>query len=309
MRRLTGILLLLVASCSKLAPIEARHERAPAVPRAFVAEPTPMAGASPSVREAGDRRSAAPAPTGSGAPPAPLEGPVVETWQIDDSEVVVTIPVGAREPRPVLVGVHGAQDRPDWACAQWQATVASWAFVVCPKGVPWRRNNAWGSPTVLAERADRALVALRERYGKYVADGPATYAGFSQGGTLASKVVALRPGTYDTAILVEVGHTRLDARTAVAGLAKGHVSRLIVSCATTRCLGLAKRMQGAAGEGLGLMINDGGIGRGHFFDELMFRTLGRTIARSTAGDARWSGFASAVAAKWPADDASTPRTD
>jgi hypothetical protein len=71
----------------------------------------------------------------------------------------------------------------------------------------------------------------------------------------------------------------------------------------TRCLRFAKRMESAAGPGLAFAINDGGIGRGHFFDELMFRTLGRTIARSVEGDPRWSDLAAAVATKWGPPDA------
>src|SRR5262249_47495184 len=150
-------------------------------------------------------------------------------------------------------------------------------------------------PSILAERAERAIRALRERYSDYVSDGPVMYGGFSQGGTLAPTVIASRPGVYDTAILVEVGHTWLDAQKAVTRLKKGGVSHLIVSCSTQKCLRLAKRMDHAAREsGLPFTINEAGIGRGHLFDELVFRTLGCTITRTVEGDSRWSGLAAAM---------------
>src|ERR1700742_3291460 len=38
----------------------------------------------------------------------------------------VTPPVGAREPRPVVVAVHGAGDRAEWACGGWRLAVRSY---------------------------------------------------------------------------------------------------------------------------------------------------------------------------------------
>ncbi len=223
---------------------------------------------------------------------APLEGPALQTWTLGDTEASVVIPVGAREKRPVLVGVHGARDRPEWACEKWRATTAGAAFVVCPKGVAWKRNRnlTWGPPAVLAERAERALTALRERYPTYVAEGPVVYAGFSLGGTLAPAVVAERPQVYDTAILVEAGHTRLDAKIAVGRLKRAGVSRVIVSCATRRCLALAKRMKAAWGDEPGFSFGDGGIGRGHLFDDRMTKTLARALGDAVATDPRWTGI-------------------
>jgi hypothetical protein len=274
--------LLVVVACSK-----------PPSPHAVRGEESPDAGREE--QHAPEDDAAAPASVTNAEGLAALEGESIQTWQLGDIETSVAIPVGAREKRPVVLGVHGSADHPERVCERWQATLANFAFVVCPRGVPYGRGLAWGAPSVLAERADRAMAALRERYGPYIADGPVTYGGWSLGATLASSVVALRPGTYDRAILVEVGHTRIDAKKTAAGLKVGRTARVIVSCATRRCIGFAKRLE-REWAGPGFAINDGGIGRGHLFDPQMFRTLGQTIAKDVEGDPRWTGFAARIAA-------------
>lgn len=240
-------------------------------------------------------------------PPA-LDAPAAETWKLDeDTEVRVLVPSGIREKRPIVVGVHGAHDRADWACDKWNATFAGFAFVVCPQGVPWWPHRAWGAPSLLAERADRGIAAVRERYAAHVADGPVVYGGFSQGGTLASQVLAIRPGVYDTVVLVEVGHTRLNAIWATANLRKGLARRVIVACSTFPCMGFAKNMRAAARQkDLPFFVSEAGVGRGHFFDEITFRALGATMAEALSDDPRWSGLREAVASKWSDGDVSAP---
>src|SRR5512143_1203126 len=66
---------------------------------------------------------------------APLGGP----WQIDVEDNgrklgAISIPLGAREPRPIVVALHGAADKPGWACGEWRAIVDAYPFVVCPRG-------------------------------------------------------------------------------------------------------------------------------------------------------------------------------
>jgi hypothetical protein len=260
------------------------------------------------LREARDvRDGASPSSPPAGELP-PLEGTPVETWRIGDVEIVAALPVGAREKRPVVVAVHGSRDRPDAACARWRRTVASWAFVVCPKGVPWRRGLAWGSPAVVAERIDRALAALHEHHHAHVAEGPVVYAGWSLGGTLGPRVVALRPGVFDPVVLTEVGHTRLDATSSAAELRSGRASQVIISCATRRCAAFGKRVEHAWGNTPGLALVDAGIGRGHVFDDRMSRAVGASLVRSTASDPRWRGLAVALEAPPTGGDAGAPAT-
>ena len=210
---------------------------------------------------------AAPTPP---APPPALEGAPLERLELEGgAHAYVALPVGARDKRVVVVGVHGAGDRADWSCTEWQAVTAGWAFVVCPEGV--RHPTApstfvWGSAESIAAQADQAVRALRAKYGAWVQDGPLVYGGWSQGGTLAAQVIGSRPGVYDRAVLVEVGHTPLDASQTAASLVAGGVTRTVVSCSSWNCRNFAQSFERAAKRrGLAVRVNDVGL-RGHWFD-------------------------------------------
>ena len=248
-------------------------------------------------------------PIASEPPPAPLapalEGAPVERLELEGGgQAFVALPLGARDKRAVVVGVHGAGDRADWSCSEWQAVTAGWAFVVCPQGV--RHPTApdafvWGSAESIASRADQAVRALRERYGQWVGEGPLIYGGWSQGATLASQVIASRPGTYDRAVLVEVGHTPLDARQVAASLVAGGVTRAVVSCSSWKCRSFAKDFEAAASRrGLAVRVNDVGL-RGHWFDGPVFRTLGPTFVWMVDDQPRFAGLGAAVDARYSTD--------
>ena len=96
----------------------------------------------------------------------------------DGNLAYVTPPVGAREPRPLMVAVHGAGDRPEWACGGWRLGASEYPFVVCPQGLKFDSQRfAWDSPSTIARRVQAAIDAARARFGPYIADGPTIYAG------------------------------------------------------------------------------------------------------------------------------------
>src|SRR5687767_4566662 len=85
----------------------------------------------------------APAVSAASSAPIPTELPPLEnvSWleelPLSDGSVgYVAPPVGAREPRPLIVAVHGAGDRANWACGGWRLAASAYAFVVCPSGLP-----------------------------------------------------------------------------------------------------------------------------------------------------------------------------
>jgi pimeloyl-ACP methyl ester carboxylesterase len=250
--------------------------------------------------------SAAPTPTPAApaAPPA-LEGAARERIVVEGGgHAFVALPVGAREKRIVVVGVHGAGDRPDWSCTEWQAVTAGWAIVVCPVGVrhPTEANAfVWSSAEAIAAGADNAVRAVRARYGAWMLDGPMVYGGWSQGASLAAQVIASRPGSYDRAVLVEVGHTPLDATQVAAGLAAGGVKHAVVSCSSWKCRSFARDFEGAARRrNLPVRVNDVGI-RGHWFDEPVYRTLGPTFVWMFEDERRFAGLGAAVDARYSTD--------
>ena len=246
------------------------------------------------------------APPPAEAPLLPaLEGAPVERLELPGGKhAFVALPVGARDKRAVVVGVHGAGDRPDWSCSEWQAVTAGWAFVVCPQGVPHPTDRSafvWGSAEAIAAQADVAVQALRARYGAWVEDGPLIYGGWSQGASLAAQVIASRPGTYDRAVLVEVGHTPLDAQQVAASLVAGGVTRAVVSCSSLKCRGFATAFEGAARRrGLPVRVNDVGL-RGHWFDEPVGRTLGPAFVWMVEDQRRFAGLGAAVDARYSTD--------
>lgn len=238
-------------------------------------------------------------------PPA-LEGAPIEKIEVGKGEVAyVGLPVGARDKRAIIVGVHGAGDRADWSCSEWKAVTADWAFVVCPQARsphPADRNAfVWGSSEAIASQAERAVAALRARYGAWMDDGPLVYGGWSQGGTLAAQVVAARPGVYDRVVLVEVGHTPLDPNAVVATFAASGVRRAVVCCSSAKCRSFAKSFEQAANRRrLPVRLIDVG-NRGHWFDEPVFRALGPKVAWLMDDEQRFAGLGAAVDARWMTD--------
>lgn len=234
-----------------------------------------------------------------------LAGEPLQIWHAEGFDVAASLPIGTRTKRPIVVGIHGSKDRHDLTCARWRRAFAGWAFIVCPQGVPYRGGLAWGAPSVMIERIDRAIALVRDKYGPFVADGPVVYAGWSLGATRGPGVVALRPGLFEPVVLAEVGHTRIDANASVNAFRKARVAHPIVACATNRCAQLVKRLQrasnGASPQGPPVGYVDAGIGRGHLFDDLMANQIGNAIARATENDPRWNGFSAALNA--PREDA------
>jgi hypothetical protein len=204
--------------------------------------------------------------------------PGVEAW--------IAKPLGATTPRPIIVGVHGAGDRADWSCTEWAATTAGEAWVVCPRGVPsqWAGFHSWGSAEQIASRTELVLAHVRDHYGAYVSNAPLTYGGWSQGATLASSVIASRPGEYGTAILVEAGYTPLDEHAVVRDLLAGGVSKLVVSCSSMQCRDLSARIARARPKRLAMWTNDVGL-RGHWFDQPVFDSLGKVLREVDSSEA------------------------
>jgi hypothetical protein len=159
----------------------------------------------------------------------------METVQLDDgSEASVTLPLGATSPRPIVVGVHGAGDRPEWSCGEWRGVVDSYAFVVCPHGTPSGNAFVWSSVEQLEKRVMSALVTARAKYGPYVASGPAVYAGFSQGAFLAPFVVQRHADVFPVMALDEGGYGQT-AGSFPTTFAHGGGKRALLMCSTPGC--------------------------------------------------------------------------
>jgi predicted esterase len=235
--------------------------------------------------------SAPPAP--SAAPQlAPLGGAWLERIEAEPGKVsVVTVPLGAREPRPILVAVHGGGDRPDWACGGWRIAAEAYPFVVCPEGSASGGGRfAWPSSQAIWSAIEAALPALRARFPGYVADGPMIYAGFSQGATLAEPILLAHPAEFPVAILAEGGYqTLMNADFAKKYVARGG-SRLMIVCGTPGCRTHATRAE-ALLRGAGLdVISSGDPSSGHNLNEPMQRALRADWPALAQGVQGWAAY-------------------
>jgi predicted esterase len=208
--------------------------------------------------------SAAPSASARDSKFEPLRGDWLEPLDVEGGALAfVAPPLGATEPRPVMVAIHGGGDRPEWACGGWRLACNAYAFVVCPGGTPTGQSAAggdrtgtgsgrlaWASSRAIADGIEKSLASLRKRFGERVSAEPLVYAGFSLGATLARPVLVASGARYQAAIFAEGGYDDMGnagfARTFRAG---GGRSVLLV-CGSTPCLVRARRSEpvlGAAG--------------------------------------------------------------
>lgn len=170
---------------------------------------------------------------------APLDAPwLVRIPLAGFGDAVVAVPTGATAPRPVLVGVHGAQDRPEWACGEWMGITQGYPFILCPHGVPAdaapEQLVGFATADTLRREIDAGLAALGARFGPYVAVGPAVYGGFSRGAYLGVSVIAANPGRFPLAVLGEGGQDPWTPER-VQAFARGGGRRVLFACSTAEC--------------------------------------------------------------------------
>jgi len=205
----------------------------------------------------------------------------------------VAVPVGSTEPRPLVVAVHGAGDRPEWACGGWRLATGAYPFVVCPRGVPLDRNHqsfAWQSEHTIAPVVNAALAAVRARFGAYIAPGPMMYAGFSQGAILAGPLLLSHAREFPTVVLAEGGYELVESAHFARKFHEAGGERLVLVCGGQGCL---KRMQRGRVvlEREGLMAQVVGDAKaGHNLNERMQQALRQAWPSFVQNDPRWAGL-------------------
>lgn len=120
---------------------------------------------------------------------APLDGEWLRTLVDAHGRTVgvVAIPLGSREPRPVVVAAHGALSRPDWMCGATRDSVGPWPFIVCPHPAATTTTMAsWSDGSSMRSVVDRALAAARSLFGARLLREESVYLGHSQGAMSAA---------------------------------------------------------------------------------------------------------------------------
>jgi predicted esterase len=207
----------------------------------------------------------------------------------DGDAAVVSPPLGATEPRPLVVAVHGAHDRPEWACGGWRLGFAQYPFVVCPRGTPVTRDKyAWSNTAAIARVTLKAIARVRERYGEHVAAGPHVFAGFSQGATLSEPFLLEQATLFPTVILAEGGYATLDSKRFAQSFAERGGKTVVIVCGTAGCrqrtAPARKRL-----ESTGLRVFESGdLRSGHNLNQPMQTALRRDFPSWFASDPAWS---------------------
>jgi predicted esterase len=200
---------------------------------------------------------------------------------------VVWVPAGSREPTPVVVATHGAYDNPESYCPFWQRIVKQRAFVVCTRGLKIHETAFYYPEHFFIDRETTAAVAaLRARFGALVADGPALYAGYSQGAIHGAPLLQLRPESHPRAVLIE-GGSSWTAGTA-ARYHKAGGQRLLFVCGTAGCRKGATRAV--------KFLSDAGVDvqliwvptAGHDYPPQMGELVSERLGWLVGDDPRWS---------------------
>ena len=170
---------------------------------------------------------AAPEP---GLPPLGSDPPIVPLPVEGFPDAVVSIPLGATSPKPVVVATHGMWDFPEGLCDDQRFIFHDRAWVICPRGRPMPdKTFRYDSADSLAREIDADVRALATRYPGYVDDGPMLYTGFSLGAILGVAIVTREPARFPRAVLIEGGEDRWTPALA-AKYARGGGQRVLFAC-------------------------------------------------------------------------------
>jgi pimeloyl-ACP methyl ester carboxylesterase len=239
----------------------------------------------------------------AGTSAAPKRVPLVlqplhaESWRIDlpvegFGPASVAVPLGAREPRPILIALHGYADRPDWQCGTWRG-ISPVPFVLCPRGepLPSARGQLERFTYRDGEQVERelraALRALKQRFKQYVASGPVILTGYSLGAIHAAKIARQEPSFFSRLVLVEGAADRWSAGDA-AVFAKGGGQKLMIVCAQGACAAHGKRavLFTTRARADAELVHPGELG--HLFDGRVAAAIKQRFDWLVSGDARWS---------------------
>jgi len=220
------------------------------------------------------------------------EAPLISLPVDGYGSAVVSLPLGASGPRPVLVATHGNYDRPEWQCQEWRQVVENRAFVLCPRG--YARSDSPGPDDVrftyannqaLGSELDAALAALQARFGAHVDRGPLVYTGFSLGATMGVAIATRAPARQPVLVLVEGGSEWTWGR--AKAFAAGGGRRVLFACSQKGCT-VAARQAASKLEAVKVgtrIVEKGGLG--HSYGGPLNDPIREALPWLLEGDERW----------------------
>ena len=136
--------------------------------------------------------------------------------------------------RPLLVAAHGAGGNPEWDCEYWRRLTAERAFLLCLRGTPlgsdggyyYKDHHALDREFVAAENSARTAEPR-------IAAESGLYAGFSQGSSMGSAMIAGHGKAFPFLVLIEGFELWNIARAREFLRAGGR--RVIIACGSKEC--------------------------------------------------------------------------
>jgi poly(3-hydroxybutyrate) depolymerase len=207
----------------------------------------------------------------------------------------LSVPLGATEPRPIMVALHGGSDRPEWACNAWRGITDAYPFLVCPRGVGLNEDAlAWSSPVDTKARVARAVDATRSRFREWIREGPVVLVGFSMGATQAALLAQGDPVTYPRIALAESAYApepvMAFARPWTTASVGGAEQRAVFLCTTPGCEApYRKAARNVAMHHVAARLNIAGTTE-HGMWEVVVRSMRRDWPWLVEGAAGWDAY-------------------
>ena len=155
---------------------------------------------------------------------------------------VLFTPEGDDE-RPVVVAAHGAGGSPDWECAYWRRLTRERAFVLCLRGAAMGGDSFYfKNHFALRDELAAALTAARATAPR-MASRAGVYAGFSQGASMGSLVVASQAAQLPYVVLIE-GFEQWNIALGRSFARQGGKS-VLFACGTQQCATKAEKSEAA----------------------------------------------------------------
>jgi hypothetical protein len=201
-------------------------------------------------RASADAAGSAPAapaiPADTAPPDAALEPlrsdpPIVPLPVPGFPDAVVSIPIGATSPKPVVVATHGMWDLPEGLCDDQRWIFRDRVWVVCPRGRPMPdKTFRYDGADALSREIDADVAALSARYPGYVDASAMLYTGFSLGSILGVTIITRDPSRFPRAVLIEGGEDKWTPALAER-YARGGGRRVLLACGLRGRLPAAER--------------------------------------------------------------------
>lgn len=198
---------------------------------------------------------------------------------------VLVVP-GGTDVRPVVVAAHGAGGAPEWECDYWARLTRGQAFVLCLRGTRINPNAGFYFPNHHALDAEltAALTAARRAFPR-IAVTSGIYAGFSQGASMGTLVVAKHAQQLPYVVLIE-GFERWSVALGRAFAERGGQA-VLFACGTRDCAKAAEASTQALSRAGPRALAEHAVGAGHTPAGDVEALVAAKLPWLLSGDAAW----------------------